>query len=144
MTFRESAKVWLAGMEILPGTHGKPVRPERFYRRFQALAQRAGLPKIRLHDMRHTWASIALGAGVSMKASQGQLGHSSMYFTADVYTHVQESVAVEAGRAVADTVAKYRKSSLADREHKATATARGDTSQAETPWSDVVGLNYFG
>ena len=62
---------------------GGPLHPERFSRSFQIEAARAGLPVIRLHDLRHTWASLALAAGVHPKVVQERLGHSSISITLD-------------------------------------------------------------
>jgi len=80
---------------------GRPLRPEYATRHFQALAERAGLPAIRLHDLRHTNASLALQAGVEMKVVSERLGHSQMSITADLYTHVNRGL----GRAVAEQIA---------------------------------------
>lgn len=77
---------------------GRPLRPEYATRHFQAVAETAGLPPIRLHDLRHTNASLALQAGVDMKVVSERLGHSQMSITADLYTHVNLGV----GRAAAD------------------------------------------
>jgi integrase len=80
---------------------GRSLRPEYATRHFQALAERAGLPPIRLHDLRHTNASLALRAGVEMKVVSERLGHSQISVTADLYTHVHDTV----GRAAADKIA---------------------------------------
>jgi len=77
---------------------GRPLRPEYATRHFQALAERSGLPAIRLHDLRHTNASLALEAGVEMKVVSERLGHSQISVTADLYTHVSNTV----GRAAAE------------------------------------------
>lgn len=61
-------------------------------RQFRALVREAGLPPIRLHDLRHGAASIALVAGVGLKVVSDMLGHSSPPFTADVYTYVFTSL----------------------------------------------------
>jgi Phage integrase family len=62
------------------------------------------LPPIRLHDLRHTAASLALQAGVPMKVVSEQLGHSSLGITADTYTSVLPAVAQAAAEAVAGIV----------------------------------------
>ena len=63
--------------------------------------QQAGLPAIRLHDLRHTNASLALMAGVALKVVSERLGHSQISVTADLYTQVNQHV----GRAAADQIA---------------------------------------
>ena len=81
---------------------GSPLRPEYATRHFQALAQDAGLPVIRLHDLRHTNASLALDAGVDLKVVSERLGHSQIAITADLYTHVNSGP----GRAAAEQIAR--------------------------------------
>jgi integrase len=54
---------------------GGPLHPERFSRTFTIEAARAGLPPIRLHDLRHTWATLVLSAGENPKVVQERLGH---------------------------------------------------------------------
>ena len=71
---------------------GRLLRPEYATRHFQALAAEMGLPAIRLHDLRHTHASLALAAGVEMKVVSERLGHSQISVTADLYTHVSRGV----------------------------------------------------
>jgi hypothetical protein len=78
------------------------LRPEYVARHFQRLIAEAGLPVIRLHDHRHTNASIALAAGVDIKVVSDRLGHSTTAITADLYTHVNAIV----GRAAADRIAE--------------------------------------
>jgi len=80
---------------------GRLLRPEYATRHFQALAAAMGLPAIRLHDLRHTHASLALAAGVEMKVVSERLGHSQISVTADLYTHVSRGV----GQAAADQIA---------------------------------------
>ena len=81
---------------------GSALRPEYATRHFQALAQDAGLPVIRLHDLRHTNASLALDAGVDLKVVSERLGHSQIAITADLYTHVNSGP----DRAAADQIAR--------------------------------------
>ena len=54
----------------------------------QTLLKRAGLPSIRFHDLRHTFATHALASGVDAKTLSGILGHTQASFTLDTYTHV--------------------------------------------------------
>jgi integrase len=64
---------------------GGPLHPERFARTFQIEATRAGLPRIRLHDLRHTWATLALVAGEHPKVVQERLGHANVSITLEIY-----------------------------------------------------------
>ncbi len=62
---------------------GGPLHPSRFTRRFQSAARRARVPQIRLHDLRHTWATLALTAGVHPKVVSERLGHATTSITLD-------------------------------------------------------------
>jgi integrase len=84
--------------------NGDLLRPDYVTHLFARLALEAGLPRIRLHDLRHTSASLALTAGVPMKVVSERLGHSSTAITADLYTHVVPTAAREAADRIAATV----------------------------------------
>ena len=85
---------------VFVAKRGGPIHESKFVRRyFKPLLKEAGLPNIRLYDLRHTAATLALAAGVSPKIISEQLGHASVAFTLDVYSHVlphmQESAALK-------------------------------------------------
>ena len=65
----------------------QPIRPSSAYERMKALLKTAGLPSIRFHDLRHTFATHALTSGVDVKTLSGILGHTRSAFTLDTYTH---------------------------------------------------------
>ncbi len=67
---------------------GSPIDPREFTKRFQRHLTKAGLPKVRLHDLRHTHASLLLARGVHPKVVQERLGHSSITMTLDLYSHL--------------------------------------------------------
>lgn len=74
---------------VFRAKRGGPIRESHFVRRyFKPLLQSVELPAIRLYDLRHTAATISLAAGVSPKVISEQLGHASVAFTLDVYSHV--------------------------------------------------------
>ena len=75
---------------------GWPMHPERISVLFSRLVEIAGVPKIRLHDLRHTSASLALASGVHPKVVGERLGHSSISVTLDLYSHVMPSLQAEA------------------------------------------------
>lgn len=61
-------------------------------KQFHALLEKAGLPKMRLHDLRHTMATILLESDVHPKKVQERLGHSSIAITMETYSHVLPSM----------------------------------------------------
>jgi hypothetical protein len=67
-------------------------RSNNVRRTFDAAVARAGVPAIRLHDLRHTFATLALGAGAHAKQVQEMLGHADISITLDIYTHVTEDM----------------------------------------------------
>jgi len=83
---------------------GGPLHPERFSRTFDREVAKTDLPRIRLHDLRHTWATLALGAGVHPKVVQERLGHASIGITLDVYSHVTAGLHADAAALVAALV----------------------------------------
>ena len=74
---------------VFTSNRGGPIHESKFIERhFKPLLRSAGLPNIRLYDLRHTAATLALSAGVSPKIVSEQLGHASVAFTLEVYSHV--------------------------------------------------------
>jgi integrase len=69
---------------------GEPLHPDAVTKHFDRLVARAGVPKIRLHDLRHTAATLMLEQGIPLKAVTERLGHSSTQITSDLYQHVGE------------------------------------------------------
>ena len=65
-----------------------PVNPGSAYTHMKTLLQHAGLPSIRFHDLRHTFATMAISSGVDVKTLSNMLGHYSAGFTLDTYTHI--------------------------------------------------------
>ena len=75
---------------------GTPIHPRNDYRAFQALLQRAQLRKVRLHDLRHTAASLLLAQGVPSRVVMEILGHSQISVTLNTYSHVDTTLTQEA------------------------------------------------
>ncbi|WP_376773822.1 tyrosine-type recombinase/integrase [Lipingzhangella halophila] len=74
-------------------------------RRFRDLAAQAGLPPIRLHDLRHGAATLMLAAGTDVKVVQETLGDTRVSTTLDVYTSVVPALFHASAQAVAELVA---------------------------------------
>ena len=87
---------------------GSPVHPQLFSQQFEREVRRAGLPQIRLHDVRHTHATIALRAGVPVKVISERLGHEDPAFTMKQYAHVIPGMQAEAAELIAALVARSR------------------------------------
>jgi integrase len=80
---------------------GHPINADGLAKSFKSILERAGLPRIRLYDLRHTAATLALAAGVSPKVVSEQLGgHASTAFTLDTYAHVLPHMQDEAAAKV--------------------------------------------
>ena len=79
---------------------GGPISPDSVLHMLHRVLKRAGLPMVRFHDLRHTFATLALQNGVDVKTVSGMLGHFSADFTLDTYAHVT----TQAQRQAANTI----------------------------------------
>ena len=92
---------------VFPRWDGKPFHPEFFSKTFDRRVRQeafADLPTIRLHDLRHTWATLALKAGVDVKVVSERLGHSSPVITWTIYQHVVKGMQTDAAEKVAAAI----------------------------------------
>jgi integrase len=92
---------WRADDLVFCHVDGTMLHPERFTRGFSKAVRRLGLPTIRLHDLRHGWATLALQAGVHPKVVQERLGHANIGITLDTYSHVVAGLHEDAAEQVA-------------------------------------------
>jgi integrase len=83
---------------------GEHYHPEAVSKVFDRRVARWRLPRITFHDTRHTWATLALEAGVHPKVVSERLGHSSVAFTLDVYSHAIQGLDDDASARVADLI----------------------------------------
>lgn len=83
---------------------GTPLHPDTFSQSFERTVTKSDLPRIRLHDLRHTHATIALRAGVPVKVISERLGHESPAFTMKQYAHALPGMQAEAAAQIADLV----------------------------------------
>jgi hypothetical protein len=70
----------------------------------QQHVRRAGLPRIRLHDLRHSYATAALAAGIAAKVVSERLGHATIAITMDTYSHVLPGLDERAAATVAQLI----------------------------------------
>lgn len=89
---------------VFTDEHGQPLRPGTVTHKFHRLVAASGLPPVRLHDLRHGAATLALAAGVDLKTVQDMLGHSTIVTTADIYTSVLPEIRRTAAQAIANLV----------------------------------------
>ena len=75
------------GQAMFTYADGRPIRPEYLTHRFRQLVRDLDLPPVRLHDLRHGAATLALASHTDLKVIQQMLGHSSIVTTADTYTN---------------------------------------------------------
>jgi integrase len=80
--------LWRQSDLVFTTATGTPIHPRNDYRSFRSLIIRAGLRRVRLHDLRHTAASLLLSQGVAGRVVMEILGHSQIAITMNTYTHV--------------------------------------------------------
>ena len=100
----EWGEAWQGSGKVFTTEDGAALHPDHVTDQFAQLAFAAGLPPIRLHDLRHGAATLMLASGADMKLVQALLRHSSITITSDTYTSVLPEVALEAAEAAAALV----------------------------------------
>ena len=88
MVKMELGPAWEDTGFVFTKTSGKPLDPEKVTHNFTSIVRTAGLKGVRLHDLRHTHASLMLQAGVHPKIVSERLGHAGVAITMDTYSHV--------------------------------------------------------
>jgi integrase len=84
--------------------NGSPLHPHTFSQAFERIVARSGLPKIPLHGLRHTHATVGLAVGVPAKVVTERLGHENVAFTLKQYAHVLPGMQAEAAKLIASAV----------------------------------------
>jgi integrase len=109
---REAAVHWVEHDLVFPNEIGEPLDPTGFTRRvFQDALDRAGLPRVRLHDLRHGFVTALARAGVAPRVAQALAGHADISTTLGVYTHVRPEDLVIATAALRGTLLGHAESS---------------------------------
>ncbi|MFG2285055.1 tyrosine-type recombinase/integrase [Streptomyces sp. NPDC048595] len=118
---------WKDTGRVFTNEDGSWLRPGKVTETFERLVSASGLPPIRLHDLRHGAAALALAGGVDMKSVSEMLGHSSIKITSDICTSVLPEIAKDAAEAAArldppahtsDLVARHQRPALRPRNDK--------------------------
>lgn len=106
MERRVAADAWEGDLDLVFTTAtGTPLDGRDLIRKwFRPLLKRAGLPAIRIHDLRHSYASIALARGVHPKVVQEAMGHATIAVTLDLYSHVVPSLQREAAKEMGEAL----------------------------------------
>lgn len=95
---------WVEGDYVFAMVDGRPWHPDVISRTFARAVERSGLPRVRLHDLRHGHATHLLTAGFDPRLVADRLGHSDVAFTLQVYGHVLPGRQAQAAAAVATLV----------------------------------------
>ena len=91
---------------VFPSPTGGPMSPDSVLHMLQRVLKRAGLPRIRFHDLRHTFATMALQNGVDVKTVSSMLGHYSAGFTLDTYAHVTTDAQLKAAQMMGNILSR--------------------------------------
>jgi len=83
---------------------GAAVHPDFFSQTFERTVAKVDVPRIRLHDLRHTHATLGLAAGIPPKVMSERLGHATVAFTQDVYVHAIPEREEEAAQTIANLI----------------------------------------
>lgn len=87
---REAAgTAWQHDGHVFTTTQGRPIDPTNLTRAFTTLLRKAGLRRIRFHDLRHSTAALLLEQGIELVVIKELLGHAHIGVTAGVYAHVR-------------------------------------------------------
>ncbi len=85
-----SSPGWNDAGLVFCSTAGTSIDPSNLLAQFGALLRKAGLPAIRFHDLRHTYAALSIAAGVDLYTLSRRMGHKSISVTADKYGHLYQ------------------------------------------------------
>jgi integrase len=97
-------EAWKDNGLVFTHEDGSPIAPRLLSSWFAQLSRDAGLPRIRLHDVRHSYATASLVAGIPTKVVSERLGHASIAITLDTYSHVLPNMQEEAAEEVAQLI----------------------------------------
>jgi integrase len=93
-------EAWIDTGLVFTRENGEGLHPQTVSKAFERAVTRADVPVIRFHDLRHTHATLMLGAGVHPKVVQERLGHASIQITLDTYSHVMPGMQADAAAKV--------------------------------------------
>jgi integrase len=101
---RDWDEAWVETGLVFTAENGAALDPESVSRYWRQAVKKAVLPTVRLHDLRHTHATLALQAGIHPKVVSGRLGHATVSITLDTYSHAIPAMQEEAATLIAGLV----------------------------------------
>ena len=99
---------WAEHPRLFTQWDGKPMHPNAPYQELQKLLQRNGLPKVSLHSLRHTNATLLIRQGTDVRTVSGRLGHSQTSTTLNIYAEFLQSADKAASESIADALLRNR------------------------------------
>ena len=105
----ETLGIWRTNEMLVFDREGAPWTPDAFSWRFIRLVKHYKLPRVRFHDLRHSYAALNLHEGVDLVTVSRALGHSSIRVTADVYGHVTPAMQQSAADKLDQAIGGFRK-----------------------------------
>lgn len=122
-----------------PTDNGRPRNPSSVRKRLQLILERAGCKKVRFHDLRHTFATMALEHGMDVKTLSATIGHVSSATTLDIYSHItdtmQRQAAVHIDRKIGGTDAQMP--TIARKERKGKIPPRSNSRRTSRKYANL-------
>ncbi|MGH4013151.1 MAG: site-specific integrase [Pseudonocardiaceae bacterium] len=126
--------------------NGPPLRPDRVLDRFHELTAQAGLPRVRLHDLRHLAATLMLTSGVPLPLVSKTLRHAQTGITADLYGHLTREAAVAAADSLGSALDAAAAELMNERAARAATTPRQHDLNSDllsgSPFGELAGQGW--
>ena len=88
-TYKQAVSEWVFPYYANPS---EPINPNSAYQKLKRILSKAQLPSIRFHDLRHTFATMAIENGMDIKTLSGMIGHRSAETTLNIYSHITDTM----------------------------------------------------
>ena len=120
-----------------PIIEDQPRNPSTIYERMQTTLERAGCKKVRFHDLRHTFATMAIANGMDVKTLSATIGHVSATTTLDIYSHRTAEMEIKAAENIERGIGKSEPSTVPPPEKPAEEPAKG-LNESFTPYKGKI------
>ena len=125
---------------VFTSSEGTPLSPSNVVsREFHPALKRAGLRRIRFHDLRHTYASLMIASRADIKFIQSQLGHSSAMITLDTYGHLMPGAATDAGDRLDEAIFNLNGRKMVENPKSEEIPTKKETPEVVTPQEFKLG-----